>query len=356
MKILDRYLSAELILPFLAGLAGFVLIEIGTILFNQILEVMLQAHTPVRLVLLHLLYDLPQFIVYALPIAMLFGVSLGVNRMAREGEITAMRMAGVPLRRLLLPLLVVGLTVSAADFLIEEKVAPAAGKKAQEIYQLMWYQSTLPQIQADVFFHADNYWFYLGSVSKTGDNRFFLKNIMAYQLQGGRYPILLTAEKGETDGSNWVLYNGRRIEIANQEQFLDFKRMTLRLKQTLQQFMTAQRQPEQMSSEELGKMIRQFAQANIPAKSLVMYYQLKYSIPVGCLVVALVSMPLAIRFSRSGSYVGVFLSIVLFFFYYNTYFLFRLLGGANFLPPLVAAWGHNVIFAVLGLVMLWREE
>src|SRR5436189_638057 len=109
MKLLDRYLSLELILPFLVGLAGFVLIEIGTLLFNQLIEATIESHAPIGLVLQVLLLRLPLFFVFALPIATLFGVSLGVNRLAREGEVDAMRMAGVPLRRVLLPLLGVGL-------------------------------------------------------------------------------------------------------------------------------------------------------------------------------------------------------------------------------------------------------
>jgi lipopolysaccharide export system permease protein len=360
MKILDRYVSAELILPFLAGLAGFVLIEIGTVLFNQVIEVVLQSHARVSLVLLYLAYQLPQFVVFALPIAMLFGVSLGMNRLAREGEINAMRMAGVPLRRLLIPLLGVGLIVSILDYGIEQKIAPQCSEKAQTIIQKMLFQSTLPQVKADVFFHANNYWFYVSTVTKSGDNRFTMTQVMAYQLRIGNYPKLIVASKGETDanGQTWVLSDGQYIDINKNGEvgYAPFKRTTLRLNQSLEQFMVAQRTPEQMSASELAQMISQFSKANLSSRALVMFYQLKYSIPAGCLVVALVSMPFAIRFSRSGSFVGMLLSIILFFFYYNTYFLLRLLGSAEILSPYLAAWGHNVLFAAIGLVMLWREE
>jgi lipopolysaccharide export system permease protein len=362
MKLLDRYLSLELTLPFLTGLTGFLLIEIGTLLFNGMIELMLASHTPVGLVALALLYKVPLFVQLALPMAMLFGVSIGINRMAREGEINAMRIAGVSLRRMLLPLLGVGLVVSVGDFYLGEKVVPPASERADRLIQKMWLQSEMPQVQPDTFFHAGNYWFYVGTMQKSADNRFLFNKVMVYKTQIGSYPILTTAQVGaaevsETGKMTVILQKCRTMNLSNrQETVVEENKITLHVDANLEQFMVAQRKPEAMSTAEINKMIQQFASGGRAPGFLVMFYHLKYSIPASCLVVVLVSMPFAVHFSRSGSFVGFLLSIILFFFYYNTYFLFRLLGNSGFLHPLLAAWGHNVIFSIIGVVMLWREE
>ncbi len=361
MRLLDRYLSREIVLPFLVGLTGFVLIEIGTLLFNRLIEVMLEFRVPVQPILEILMLKMPLFIVLALPIATLFGVSLGINRLARDGEINAMRMAGVPLRRMLVPMLFVSLLIAAGDYLIEEKVAPPANAKASEVFQKIWMQSNIPAITADTFFHVGNRWFYIGTVEKSSDNRFLLHKLMIYELRAQDYPILMVAEKAATDGTDWYFTKPRYFDMLKGQEVFGSDTGSgrpgyLRLPVNLEQFTTMQRGPDDMSSAELSQQIRRFSAGGVKADSLVMAYHLKYSIPAGCIIVALVSFPLAVRYSRYGSFMGVLLSIVLFFFYYNTYFLSRLLGAQGTLPPVIAAWSHNVIFAALGLVLLWREE
>jgi lipopolysaccharide export LptBFGC system permease protein LptF len=59
---------------------------------------------------------------------------------------------------------------------------------------------------------------------------------------------------------------------------------------------------------------------------------------------------------------GTLLSICLVFVYWNTMLLMRILGSPNgashaaLLPPFVAAWGQNIIFALLGLFVMRRSE
>ena len=59
---------------------------------------------------------------------------------------------------------------------------------------------------------------------------------------------------------------------------------------------------------------------------------------------------------------GTLLSICLVFVYWNTMLLMRILGSPNgasqtaFLPPMLAAWGQNIIFALLGLWVMRRSE
>ena len=59
---------------------------------------------------------------------------------------------------------------------------------------------------------------------------------------------------------------------------------------------------------------------------------------------------------------GTLLSICLVFVYWNTMLLMRILGsvgpegGAPLLAPHIAAWAQNVLFAVVGLIVLRRSE
>ena len=72
------------------------------------------------------------------------------------------------------------------------------------------------------------------------------------------------------------------------------------------------------------------------------------------LIVAMLAAPLAIKFSRAGSFVGLLLAFVLAFLYQVLMAWSRVLGQAGYVPPVMAAWSQNVIFGGLGILLLWR--
>jgi hypothetical protein len=93
IKLIDRYVLRELLVPFSIGITIGVLLLIGTMLF-QFAEMIINKGIPVLLVIKLLLLKAPAFAVIAMPMAMAFTASLAVNRLARDSELTPMRMAG----------------------------------------------------------------------------------------------------------------------------------------------------------------------------------------------------------------------------------------------------------------------
>jgi lipopolysaccharide export system permease protein len=78
----------------------------------------------------------------------------------------------------------------------------------------------------------------------------------------------------------------------------------------------------------------------------------KFSIPTACLVFALVGAPLGALIRRRGAAVSV--GVSLFFFW--VYWMF-LIGGEEladrgFIPPTLAMWAPNIVFALAGWGLL----
>ena len=114
------------------------------------------------------LFKVPYLLVWSAPVATLFASAFAVNRLGRDNEITCIRGAGVSLRRICLPIAAVGLLASVAAFLANERLVPWAERKANTTMREMALQQAIPQIQPNVFFNSENYWFYIGSVQKIG--------------------------------------------------------------------------------------------------------------------------------------------------------------------------------------------
>jgi lipopolysaccharide export system permease protein len=132
ITILDRYMVREFSGPFGLGLAAFALIFVAT----QILAIgklVTDQHAPLGAAIEYFLWDLPHFLILVIPMAVLFGTLLTMQRLSGESEITAMMAGGISLGRIVVPLTVVGLLISFAVLLIQEAFVPIADDHAAYI-------------------------------------------------------------------------------------------------------------------------------------------------------------------------------------------------------------------------------
>jgi lipopolysaccharide export system permease protein len=80
------------------------------------------------------------------------------------------------------------------------------------------------------------------------------------------------------------------------------------------------------------------------------------ALPFLCFAFALCSPALSFRFAKTGSFMGIFLSIVMVFVAWNTLLLTKALGLSGYLSPFLSAWAPDILFAAVGVVLLWRSE
>ena len=132
MRLLDRYLLRELLVPLGYCLGGFFVFWAA---FNLLMELDdLQDH---KLrggeILQYYLVRSPEFIVIILPMALLLALLYALTNHSRHHEIAAMRAAGVSLWRLCVPYLGVGLAASLCLFALNEFCVPNSSDQAERI-------------------------------------------------------------------------------------------------------------------------------------------------------------------------------------------------------------------------------
>ena len=91
----------------------------------------------------------------------------------------------------------------------------------------------------------------------------------------------------------------------------------------------------------------------ITNKLLVDLYN-KVSFPLISLVIVLAGIPFAMTSRRGGALLGVGISIAISLIYYGIIAISIALGKGGIIPPLVASWSANFIFASLGLYFVSR--
>jgi lipopolysaccharide export system permease protein len=82
--------------------------------------------------------------------------------------------------------------------------------------------------------------------------------------------------------------------------------------------------------------------------------QKKFSLAFACIVFVLVGAPIALRFPRGGVGLVIGVSFFVFAVYYVGLIGGESLANKNIVPPAWAMWADNIIFLIVGIVLISR--
>jgi len=90
------------------------------------------------------------------------------------------------------------------------------------------------------------------------------------------------------------------------------------------------------------------------AKRYLIEMHNRFALPVACLVLMLLGVPLGVNSRRGGKSAGFVFTILLVFVYYFLSSTGIQLGHQSRLPAFIAVWAANFIFAAAGVFLLWQ--
>ncbi|MGC4045823.1 MAG: LptF/LptG family permease [Armatimonas sp.] len=326
-----------------------------TLKFFQGADSLSRSRMPFSDVLKDILWRMPGVLVMTLPVATALAASLATNRLSRDNELTPLRTAGVSLARLLRPLFVFAFIVAIANLAIAEWAVPWAAR-AQKGEGRM----TTLAFEAGATLRSGSYLIKYDSAQRLTLDKRRLAHVMIIQ----RKPTITiwTApfadyENGQFRLEDATLHQYNAADILVSEQKVSSSTLSLPI-----DFSAALRvETETVSSFSFAELTRSAVEARRrgewrKAQEFEVNRWFKLSLPSLCFSLGLLAPPLALRFSRAGGFTGVLLSIITVFVAWNTLLLLQYVGQAGLLPPLVAAWSTNVLFGIVGLVLLWSAE
>jgi lipopolysaccharide export system permease protein len=357
MRLCDRHLLSDLAAPFLIGVFTFAVILLGDVA-RQIGSTFLNARTPFSLVAQYLWLRSPGALVWSMPVGVLVAVSMAVSRATREGEITAMRAAGLSLRRLCLPLFGAGALATLGAFAMNEWVVPQANDAAVRVIEQIQLTQPVLREERNQFFRDPSGRIFFVEHMNADTN--YLENIVTWDFDArGDLARITQARTAQLEGKVWWLHDGQSTTFdgwgrPQAPELFDTRRMELWL--ALQHYYAEKRSAFEMSAQELRDRVSALEAGGKDAHALEVELQFKYSIPAACLVFALIGAPLAFRYARWGTFGGILVAILIVFLYNGVRSWTLAFGLAGTLPPVVAGWLQNVLFAGIGLAMLHRAE
>lgn len=354
LKILDRYMISELTGPFVLGIVGFVMVMITDLLFT-FTDLIINKGVPFFAVLQLMFYKLPSIMVLTFPVSVLFSTAMALGRLAKDNELVALRTSGINLYRIAAPILIVSVLVSVVSYITNEKIVPYSNNKSQGIIRQIIMKKPMIDVKENVFFKdAHDRYYYVKRVDYKNN---LLEGIMIYELLSDRYPRMITAQKASFSDLVWHLQDGVMHEYDKEGRLSyegGFAEMSICVNEDICNI-SDQKTTEEMNSGELNSIIGMLNKSGVDTNALKTDLFMKISIPITCFIFALIAIPLSIPSIRVGRTWGVILSIVIVFTFYVFASVFRSLGRGGILPPVLAAFFPQILFAVLGVILLFKE-
>lgn len=354
LKLTDRYLLSEMAVPFITWLIALIVMILGNFLF-LLLRASYGRRLPLDEVMRFLAFRVPFSIVLAIPMATLFATSLALNRLARDGELVAMRIGSLSIRRMLAPYIACSIVLVVACYVLNDSVVPWANHVSQNAVRLFFLEPVTDVPQRDVVLKGtQGVKFYFRDSDPRSDT---LRDVMLIQPDPSGFPQITTARRAKLENNVWTLYNAficvfDRNGLLKSNARVD--RAVIDLRRMVESLWEGQRMPDEMSSRQLWKVIRRLKRAGVVVHNHVLELHTKFAIPFACFVFTFMGAPLVMRFGGGGSLTGVLIAVILIFVYYCIMVWGRILGQAQMLNPVLGAWVQNIVFTIAGAVLYWR--
>jgi len=129
-SVMDRYIAAQLLMPFLFGVGAFSSIAVSVGAVFDLVRKVVESGLPIAIALNVFLLKLPYFIVLAFPMSTLLTTLMTYSRLSSDSELIALRGCGVSIYRLVLPAVILSFIVTGITFLFNEQIVPAANYQA----------------------------------------------------------------------------------------------------------------------------------------------------------------------------------------------------------------------------------
>ncbi len=357
MKIMDRYILKEFVFAFLYCLTAFILLYIIADLFNYIDE-MVRNHVPAKTVLVYYAAFTPTILVQVCPMGVLLATIYTLSTLKKTNEITAMRVSGVSLWRIIMPILFMGAILSIVVFVINDRVVPELMPIASKIRDKDIKQKkkgAKSVIENIAVFAAGNRIIYARSFDTKRNE---LKEVIIHQNdKDQRLVMKISAQKGSWKNGRWLLEDGNSYNLNGTGHIIGnpkpFRRKWVDLEERPKDFIEKGRQPEFMNYRQLKTYIERFSlkRSSTTRKLLVdLYY--KTSLPFLSFVVIFVAAPFAFMIQRGGLLVGLGVSILLGLIFYGVCAVTLALGKAGILPPFISAWLASLFFLCAGIYLI----
>src|SRR5713101_3616539 len=358
---------------------------LGTLLFTFVLflqrvgrlfEILVRSSAPPPTVAYLFGLAIPFTLTFTVPLGVLVGVLIALSRMSSDGEITAMRAAGIPSRKVIAPVLIFAVLATMVTATASLWFTPYSTTKAYKVLNQLVAAELTAEVQPRVFEEQfPNRILYVGDVIPGAVTRW--RNVFIADLT----PIEEQPKKEDHDRGE-----GPRVTVASDAIAVpNVQRNIIQLsmqngityevgKDIAECYTTSGKDAEQILEATKRNEVRAkpFTELDTVPLYNIAYHDPKLepdrviearielhqrlALPPACFLLALIGIPLGVSSRKGGKSSAFVLTVALAFIYWMGLIGANGLAKQHKLPVGVAMWIPNAVFALLGIILIIRLE
>ena len=363
-RILDAYVIREFVGTYLLVETAFVLLLIIFTFFDLIGDI-LHNHPALATVGAYLVNLTPSYMYQIAPLAVLIATLVTFGVLNRNSEIVAMKATGISLYRLVIPIVSIAAVLAVSLFLFDQYYLPQANRKQEAL------RATIKGRPPQTFLHPEQKWIFgqahPGEPSRIFYYQFFdpdkdeFANLSIFEFNPSTFQLTrrIFAERAVWDANakTWRLMDGweRDIRGANVIDYRDFRVTTFpEIHESPDYFTKEDLEAQEMNFGQLDHYIRDLSQSGFDTMRLRVALWHKLAAPLATVIMVVLAIPFALSMGRRGSLTGIAVAIAVALAYFIVNGTFEAMGNVGYLPPALAAWSSDILFALVGGYLLLR--
>lgn len=356
--LLYSYIATEMLAPFFAS---FVIMNCIFFLVKLIpfLDIVLEFRIGFSDFVRSFAYLFPNMMLYSIPMASMMGIIIGFTRLSNDTEILALKACGVSLYRLLPPVVLVSLLISIISAYISINLIPAGEIAMKQLFYQLTKEKIDKGIKEKQFTAAlGDLVVYVEDIDPATNE---WKDVWVSDMRERTVPTITMAKTGKmaTNLETMVvvidLYDGSlHRSVEDRSHIVTFDHYRVNIPLTLPATKTTVAGIAGMSMGDLKKKAEERGVDSKIGKKHLIHFHKRLVMPVGCLIMSLMALPLGLQSGPGRRASGIPLGLSFFILYYVGYTIGKTLAEDTSLPVGLSMWLPNLVFIALTLGAIYR--
>ena len=365
-SLLDRHLLKEIASSFALGLGVFTFV----LLMNQMIRLMgliINKGIGVGIVLRLFLFILPFSLTFTIPMSVLLAILATYGRLSSEGEAIALKTSGLSLYRIMVPGLLAGIAATLVTLWITISVQPSSTRALTTLIHRLFQTKAIMALQEGVFNTGyPGLSIYVDRLEERSDS---LTGILIIDRRNPADQRIVIAQEGKMPGDDAgggsrtaIQLSRGNIHLTSAEnpgrhRNLKFETYELQFQAAGRLAETFERPKEgrEMNLAELRAQIERVRKEGGKAPPFEVEWNKKFALPIACLILSLVGVPLGMRIKRASRGISLAVSAAFAVFYYVLLAAGESLGSRGWIDPAIGIWSPNILLGLIAIGLVLAE-
>ncbi len=351
--ILYSYLTSEILAPFFASL-----LILNGVLFTgrimQVIDLIFTMNISLADFIRLCIYITPKLLLFSIPMASTLAVIIAFGRLLSDNEIVALKAAGIGLYKMIPPVIIFAVATALATVFFATKFIPAGTVAMHDLFVKLATEKINNGVQAKRF--SDNTGDIVLYVNKINTDNTW-DGVYLSDLRDKKHPITILAKEGSLTPHVEQMYISMNLKNGSLHrvdgvitQTMTFKNYQINLPIKAPKTMVGQ----QLSRSSMTQTaLLQAAHNPQNGARFLSEYHKRLALPIGCFILTLLGMPLALRGRPGQRNWAIPLGIGFFLLYFISLTMAENLANNTNLPIGPIMWLPNIFFGIITVSILW---